>query len=373
MAYGQPQIALFVDLENLISTIKHQSQTGIGDFGTQASINFEALIYYIEKQFGDIGKENFFVIANFTHYNQQLGGLNRLATLINVDSFDSREVRSKQQHTPGKRHVIQNYSDMALAFQAGVHIATSPADIYIFVTGDAAFAAVATLIQVHYKRQVHFILPDENKAAAILKERFLYTPFSETQPAPRMEPKNAVENEIIEKVIDQPAANDPVEIIRDAVTKLRLEFTVAIPSALIRSFLGTQTAQKILDRARTEEVIDLWTGKNDIEFISLQKERMFGKIVEMPSRKGIEQAARVLLAVTEIANQTERPASRSDWRKRLRELLKFSNAESKKWLDLLLAAGILRDERIQRPDITLDSIIPFIHQVEINLSPTRNQ
>ena len=301
MKYGQPEIALFVDLENLISAIKHQSQKGIGDFGTQASIDFEALTQYIEKQFGSINKEDFFVIANFAHYNQQLGGLNRMATLINMDSFEAREVRNKHQHSPGKRYVIQNYSDMAIAFQAGIHLANAPADIYIFVTGDAAFAAVASLIQKGYKRQVHFFLPDENKAAAILKERFLCIPFSETQP-------ERVHLKSVSRKKDEPSINMPEtpskqnsRAIQDAVAQLRIEFRTAIPTKLIRSLIGPKTAQKQLDRARTEEVIDLWIKENEKgdrnEFISLQKERLYGKVIEMDTRTGLLQASNILFSI----------------------------------------------------------------------------
>ena len=373
MIAGQPRISLMVDLENLISAIKNQSKIGIGDYGTQADIDFEALLRFIEKQFGAVSKEDFVVAANFSHYNQQLGGLNRLATLIHVDSFDSREVRSKQQHSPGKRYVIPNYSDMALAFLAGAHIAAEPADIYIFVTGDAAFAAVASLIQERYKRQVHFILPDENKAAAVLKERFLCIPFSETQPAPatRQEHSGAIPD--LEDGSGQPPDNPNTERIRNAVAQLRLEFHTAIPSALIRCLLGPAVAQQQLDRARTEEVIDLWTDEDQNEFISPQTERLYGKVVKMPTRIGLLQASNLLFAVAQIAEQeAERPVSRSDWRKRLKQTLQISNAESKKWLDLLFTAGILRDEHIQRPDLTLDSIISFIHKAEATLSPSRN-
>ncbi len=372
MNYGQPQIALFVDLENLVSTIKHQSQEGIGDFGAQASIDFEALVRYIEKQFGSVNKENFFVVANFAHYNQQLGGLNRMATLINMDSFEAREVRSKQQRTPGKRHVIRNYSDMAIAFQAGSHIAGIPADIYIFITGDAAFAAVASLIQERYKRQVHFILPDENRAAAILKERFFCIPFSETQPEPSL-PKNEPEgNRDTQIDTISPSVNENTESIKNAVAQLRKEFHTAIPSKLIQSLIGPGTAQQQLARARTEEVIDLWTNGGENEFISLQKERLYGKIVKMETRAGLLQAAQILFSVAQIAEQSQRPVSRSDWRKQLKQHLNISNAESKKWLDLLITTGILRDEHIQDPWITLDSAIPFLHQAEENFYSPRN-
>ena len=376
MKYGQPEIALFVDLENLISTIKHQSQKGIGDFGTQASIDFEALTQYIEKQFGSVNKENFFVIANFAHYNQQLGGLNRMATLINVDSFEAREVRSKHQHSPGKRYVIQNYSDMAIAFQAGIHLANSPADIYIFITGDAAFAAVASMIQERYKRQVHFILPDENKAAAILK-RFLCIPFSETQPERIQQRSISEKKDETSTGIPETPSKQNTRTIQDAVAQLRIEFRTAIPTMLIRSLIGPKTAQKQLDRARTEEVIDLWTKENETgdsnEFISLQKERLYGKIIEMDTRPGLLQASNILFSIAQTAEQTQKPASRSDWRKQLKQRLNISNAESKKWLDLLLTTQVLRDERIQDPDITLDSVIPFIHQAEAKFTLSRNE
>ena len=194
-----------------------------------------------------------------------------------MDSFEAREVRSKQQRSPGKHHVIQNYSDMAIAFQAGSHIGSTPADIYIFVTGDAAFAAVASLIQERYKRQVHFILPDENKAATILKERFFCIPFSETQPAPSFPKNEPEENGGLPVNAVRTPSNSNTEAIENAVAQLRKEFHTAIPSKLIQSLIGPGAAQQQLARARTEEVIDLWTNGDENEFISLQKERLYGK------------------------------------------------------------------------------------------------
>ena len=90
MRIASNRVAIFMDYENLISTLKHKSQKGNGDFGVSSPINFEAFANYISANFGSLEKSDFIVAANFAHYNQQLGGLNRIATLIDVDSFEAR-------------------------------------------------------------------------------------------------------------------------------------------------------------------------------------------------------------------------------------------------------------------------------------------
>lgn len=355
--------ALLVDYENLISTLKHQSQTGNGDFGTAASlIDFEALVGYIRKNYGSLTKEDFIVAANFTHYNPQLGGLNRLATLIELDSFEAREFRSKNQNSAGKRYVVENYADMALAFEAGRHAALHPADIYIFITGDKAFSAVASLIYQKYQREVRFIFPNPDSAGIILKERYIWQSFSETQAISH--PPAPDKNDLTSEEIPVKIQSDPADQIRELIAALRKEFSTAVPTNIVRAALGPSNAQRLLDRSRTEEKIDLWQSDAGIECISLIEERLYGKIIRMETRPTIAAAANILLAAAQTAQSFPKPASRADWRKAIKQNTGISSSESKKWLEILFQSGILRNQQIGVPLINQTTIICFLHLSE---------
>jgi NYN domain len=245
------RVALFVDFENLYTSLKRGLRKGSEDFGESPPIDFDALVAFVQAAYGNLDRNDFIVAANFTHYNAQIGGLSRLARLVEVDSFEPRQVRSQEQNTPGKRYVIKNYSDMVLAFQAGAHVSTNPADIYIFITGDKAFAAVASAIQGQYKKKVLFIFPNSENAAQILRERFEWISFEDTQPELEAldERPQEKENEI---------APDSFAALRTIISTLRREFSSGLPADLVLAMLENKGGQKFIDRARSEEVVDLW-------------------------------------------------------------------------------------------------------------------
>ena len=237
--------ALFIDFENLYQTLKDLSRQGRGDFGESPKIDFEYLAAQIQDQYGALEQDDFIVAGNFSHYNQQLGGLNRVATIVNTDSFLPRPVRKQDQKTPGKRYVIRNYADMVLAFEVGRHLETHPADIYIFVAGDAAFSAVGRMVQEKYGKPVEFILPNFRRGR-VLKALFTCHSFSDFQPTitPQM-PEAAMAPAEEEETLT------PTDEIVEWVRMLRRELSTAIPAGLVQALLRPSRAQPLLDRGKT--------------------------------------------------------------------------------------------------------------------------
>jgi len=359
--------ALFLDFENLISTLKRKNAQGAGGFGEMPQLDFEALIAYVEENFGSLEQTDFIAAANFTHYNQQTGGLNRLATLVRLDSFEPRSVRSKEQHSPGKRHVVSNYTDMALAFEAGRHAATPPADVYLFVSGDADFAAVGQMLKDRYSRQVVFILPDADMAAQILKEGFTCVAFSDTQ---KPGPPSAGEGIPVATTMTAQASSqeDPFAELPQWVGALRREFRTAVPADLMRAMLGPRRAQRLLDHARSREVIDLWKNDSGVECISLHRERVVGRVVKMETRPVILRCGRVLMAAALESEAQKVPLGPAEWRKVVKSGFAFSNAEAKEWVELLYAAGILRHGHVGSLKLTLPAVVQFLKQAEEKFS-----
>jgi hypothetical protein len=355
------RIALFLDFEILYSTLKSKSSSGIGDFGESPKIDFEYLVEYIHLNYGILEVEDFIVAANFSHYNQQLGGLNRYATALKTNSFEPREIRKLTQRNAGKKHVIRNYADMALAFEAGRHIETRPADFYLFITGDTAFAAVATLIQENYKKQVEFILPDEDKAYT-LRELFPCRPFSEFQPVPEIltAPAEVEPNEELE-------SNQPFRELLETLTFLRRELSTAIPADLIKAILGPSTSSRLLGHARSEKFIDIWENETGQECLSLREERVVGKIVKMGTRPAVQIASRVLYISAAASEGINQPMSRADWRKRIRMDGGFSNMEAKFWLKRLFSHQILRDGHSELGNLDPNKVLDFVRSAEKHL------
>ncbi|MCD4671650.1 MAG: NYN domain-containing protein [Anaerolineaceae bacterium] len=348
--------ALFIDFENLYTTLKNLHKQGVGDFGASPSIDFESLAEYVNQNAGNLTKDDTYAAANFSHYNKQLGGLNQFSQIINVDSFEPYQHHHSQKSSPGKKHVIHNYSDMALAFQAGLHAARNSADVYLFITGDGAFAAVADRL-VLAGRQVQFILPDPGSANHILNERYLCIPFQETQPEKKPEPKILSASPVQEKA-------KPYQKGVKMIAEFRREFSTAIPANLIKAALGPSSANRLLDHARSEQAIDLWQSEAGVNCISLREERLYGKIVVMEPRPAFAQAAEILYVVAVIAESKKPPPTRADWRRALKEYLNLSSSESKYWLKLLLACGILQDSRLKQPDFTTTDIKTFLMNAE---------
>jgi hypothetical protein len=360
MTAKEIRAALFVDFENLYATLKRKLRQGEGDFGISPYLDFEYLVEYIHTHFGQLLVEDFIVAANFAHYNQQIGGLNHLATLIKVDSFEPRSARSQDQHSPGKRHVIPNYSDMVLAFEAGRHVMANPADIYLFVTGDASFAAIASAIHDTFHRQVVFILPDIDSAAQILKERFTCLPFVETQPEKNDEEEGKIEAEINDLV----ETADPFTGLLLIIKTLRREFSSAIPVELVKAMLGPSSTQPLLEHARSREKIDLWESERGVACISLREERVVGKIIKMEARSSIVTCARLLYIAALTSQNLKQPIGTAEWRKLLKENGHFSNAEAKLWVERLFEKGILHHGQMGDLKLGLDAVISFIRAVE---------
>lgn len=351
-----PRVAVFLDFENLVSSYKNQTRRGVGDYGTTPDLDFTAFIEHIESNYGSLTKEDFVAAANFSHYNNQLGGLNRYATLLEVDSFEPRAVRQLEQSSAGKRHVIEQYADMVLAFEVGRHVAIQPADIYIFITGDKSFAALADAIRGYYQKQVVFFLPDPDRSASLtLKEQFLCLPFEVTQPREIKLEEPVVVLPSIEQELENPSNR-----VKPLVTHFREALRTAIPADLLRAELGPSKAQKLLDRARSEEQIDLWINEQGVECVSSRGERLYGKIQIMDSRPAVIETARVVLAVAKAAESGQTPASRADWRRHVKEAANLSNTAAKQWLELLLEHGILRDHALTKPQINQTNLITLI-------------
>lgn len=355
------RIALFLDFENLYSTLKSKTSRGIGDFGESPKIDFEYLVEYIHLNYGILEAEDFIVAANFSHYNRQLGGLNRYATALETDSFEPRAIRKRTQRSSGKKHVIRNYADMALAFEAGRHIETRPADFYLFITGDAAFAAVATLIRENYKKQVEFILPDPD-SAYLLRELFPCRPFAEFQPEPET---HAALTE--EDPDEEPDSVQPFRDLLETLIFLRRELSTAIPADLIKAILGPSTSQRLLDHARSERLIDLWENETGQVCVSLREERIVGKIVKMGTRPAVQVASQVLYISAAASEQINLPMSRANWRKRIRTDGGFSNAEAKFWLEQLFSHYILKDGHSELGQLKPTKVVGFIRAAEEHL------
>jgi uncharacterized LabA/DUF88 family protein len=350
-----PKAALFVDYENLYNTLKRRSRAD-GDFGV-AHIDFEALAGYVRKNFGTLAAEDFIVVANFRQYNRQMGGLNRLARLVDVNAFEARAVRNQDAQTAGMKFVARNYSDMALAYLAGLHAGSEGADVYVFVSGDSAFAAVAEQL-ARSGKDVVFIIPDD-APSPLLGERHHCVPFSETQPPPGEPVKEEPANQ---PQADAPAS--PSDQIAAMLSSLQREFTGSgIPAGLLCAVLGPGRAQKLLDRARSESVIDLWKDTEGVECASVTQMRMNGRVVPMTVRPRLRLAAKVLLELARAVEGNLRQWTLPDWRKAIKEAGGFSNNEAKEWLDVLLEVGILRAAALNRPDFRLDKVIGFINKV----------
>ncbi len=346
-----PRVALFLDFENFYSTLKKRTIGHKAPFGASPHLDFEQLVDYIEAHYGTLAREDFIVVANFTHYNPQIGGLNRVATVIDAQSFQHREARQRRfGHGKGKRFVIKNYADMRLAFEVGRHVATRPAEIYMLGSGDEAFTAIGrTLRQMGF--QVIFLAADPHSEATDLNIQleFDLLDFAITQRAPEPEPT------------PQPApttasVRDQAEEVTALVGTLRRELSTAIPLKLVEALLGPTRAAEAIRRAQGAGKIDLWDSPSGVQCVSLQSERLYGKVQVMESRPEVVAAAELLEAVHRIAGQAPPGADRAYWRRALRETLGVSNRQAKALLQRLLALGILTDGRMTHPHVTLEAL-----------------
>jgi len=347
-----PRVALFLDFENFYTSLKRRTvgRKG-GPFGASPHMDFEQLVAYIEANYGSLAKEDFIVVANFTHYNPQIGGLNKVATLIDAQSFQSRAARQRHfGRGKGKKFVIKDYADMRLAFEIGRHVATRPADIYMLGSGDEAFTAIGRTLRDELGLPVVFLVADYHSPSVDynIKAEFDLLDFSATQQEPHPEPPPAQPE-------PQPEAA-PAEQLTALVGTLRREFSTAIPVALVEALLGPENAQEAIRRAQGAGKIDLWESPAGVPCISLQTERLFGKVQVMESRPELAATARVLAALHHIARHAPPTADRPYWRRALREALGLSNKQAKALLQTLLALGVLEDGRMTHPRVTIEDV-----------------
>ncbi len=352
-----PRVALFLDFENLYTTLKRRTAGARNPYGYSPRMDFPALVRYIEERYGTLAPEDFIAVANFTHYNPQLGGLNRVATVIDAQSFMGPQVRRRVQRSHGKKWVIHNFADMRLAFEVGRHVATRPADIYILGSGDEAFTALGrTLRELGF--QVLFLVADTRSAStdANILEEFDVLDFLVTQPAPEPE-----EEEPSGRAEDAAAAApDPTDALVDLVAALRRGLRTGIPVNLVVALLGVERGARLLDQASGQGRVDVWDSPEGVRCVSLQQERVFGQVQKMAVREDVAEAARVFFAVASVAQELPPRPDRAFWRKALRRQLGLSNKEAKALLQRLLAAGVLHDARLDRPRLTVEGLEKFL-------------
>ncbi len=351
-----PRVALFLDFENFYTTLKRRTIGRRGPFGASPHLDFEQLVAYIEENYGDLAPQDFIAVANFTHYNPQIGGLNRVATVIDAQSFQSRRARQHRfGHGKGKKFVIRNYADMRLAFEVGRHVETRPADIYMLGSGDEAFTAIGRTLRGMGFPVVFLVAdPDSPSVDFNIREEFDLLDFAVTQrePEPEPEPQPA-------ETASQP---DEGEALVALIGDLRREFSTAIPVALVEAILGPAKAQEALRKAQGRGQIDLWESPSGVPCVSLQSERLFGKVQVMESRADLVAAAQVLAAVHRIAQTAPPHADRPYWRRALRQALGLSNRQAKMLLQTLLQVGVLADGRMTQPRVTLDALRAILAQ-----------
>lgn len=344
--------ALFLDYENLVATLKKRTADAHHPYGRPPKLDFERLVAFLESRFGALGRSDFIAVANFSHYNRQAGGLNRVATTIHVASFLPRQERRRRQSSPGKRYVYKNYADMRLAMEIGKHLATRPADVYLLCTGDGAFAAVARALQQAGKRVV-FILPQPEMADSALLHDFEWLDYAEieaTFPLEEPEPEAPA----------TPPTPEPDEVDRfcDVLATLRRALTTAIPVDLMLAIYGPERGQQLLNKAQGQGRIDLWDNPEGIRCLSLQSERLSGVVQKMSTRPEVAEQARLLRLIAEIAHR-HRPRDRATWRRHL-HAQGLTNRQAKALLTRLMELGILETAHLDQPRLTPERVLRLL-------------
>jgi len=350
--------ALFVDFENLYISLKRQDQDEKGSNRSTLHIDFDYLVKSIDRTYGALEPGDFFLSANLSRFGQALSGIDRYATLINLDDPGTGLTGDQKLRRTAGNFSIKNYACMTLAFEAGKHVEKNPTDFYLFVGTDASLAAIARALRDRHHRQVEFLLPAPEKAT-VLKALFPCRPFMDFQPQPGK--KVPSEEGAALGVISQ---RDPTLRLLELLSSLRREFSTAIPVDLLKAMLGPASSQRLLDRARTESKIDLWKNDAGIQCVSRYEERVVGKVVKMNTRPAMAQAAKILFITASASENLKLPVSRADWRKILKREGSFTNAEAKFWLEQLFEQGILKDGIRGRLKLALEDVISFVKRVE---------
>ncbi len=354
-----PRAALFLDFENLYTTLKRRTASARNPYGFSPRMNFPALVRYIEERYGTLAREDFIAVANFTHYNPQLGGLNKVATVIDAQSFMGPQVRRRVQRSHGKKWVIRNFADMRLAFEIGRHVATRPADVYILGSGDEAFTALGRTLR-EQGFQVVFLVADTHSTAtdANILAEFDVIDFLVTQPEPEPEPQRPPTADETEA----PAPASPGERTANLVADLRRRLRTGVPVNLVVALLGLPHGPAWLDQAAGQGLVDVWDSPEGVRCVSLQQERVFGQVQKLTVRPVVAEAGRVFFAVATLAQQLPPHPDRAFWRKGLRQQLGLSNRQAKALLQRLLAAGVLHNAHLHQPRLTVTTLERFLAQ-----------
>ncbi|NPA06054.1 MAG: NYN domain-containing protein [Chloroflexi bacterium] len=363
------RVALFLDFENLYTTLKNRTAGHRNPYGFSPRMNFEHLVDYIESRYGTLAREDFIAVANFSHYNPQLGGLNRVATVIDAQSFMAPKVRSRRQRSPGKRWVIRDFADMRLAFEIGQHVATRPADIYILGSGDEAFTAIGrTLREMGF--EVLFLVADTESSAtdANILSEFSVIDFLVTQrPEEEDEPTDETEPET------EPETTNPHAAVVDLLTHLRRELRTGIPVDLLYALLPPGQGETLVRRAHGAGAIDLWESPEGIRCASLRSERLYDQVQPLSVREDVAEAARVFRAVADLAPTLPTHPDRATWRRALKARLGLSNRQVKRLLQRLLDAGVLLDADLAHPRLTRHTLYHWLKSSPHESSPTSPQ
>jgi hypothetical protein len=348
------RVAIFLDYENLHVTLKKRASTAAHRFGFSPKVDFNAFVRAVEARFGPVQRRDFMVVANFSHYDLQKGGLNQVAELVNVDSFEARTVRQEEQPSPGKKYVVREYADMRLAFEVGKHAATHPADLYLLVTGDKAFAAVGDGLRAR-GIDVIFVLPDSEKAGFILLEHFEHLDIEELHLL--TEGEEGTENDISRSIDRDP---EPVDLLAQTISKLRQTLHTAVPVYLIGALVGPAVSGPLLKRAQSQGRIDLWTDPQGVECVSLQEERVYGKVVQQTVRKEIAERAQMIYHVARVAEAGKIDRSRAAWWRAIREAKGCTVREAKQTVEELLETGVLRIDNLDKVFLTMKNVLTYL-------------
>lgn len=352
----KPRIALFIDYENLYTTLR-DTEEDTSPYGLPPKLDIARLVKAIHASFGSLEKKDFIVAGNPSHYDFQKGGLNRFATIIEVDSFQSPSARKLEQPVDGMKYVEKNYTDMRLAMEIGIHVATNPADTYIIISGDADFVPVARVLR-QQGHEVHFILPDEHKAALSIKDEFPWSDYRQLLAnLPEAEMPVSSGNSKPEPPASQP--KDLYQVFLETVRTFRHQLSSPVPLALLYTQYPEDVLTELLTLNKRRKHLDQRKLQGGEIVLTFRTERLRGEIPQVEVREDLLTYARVLKAVEEIA-RLEKPSTRTAWRNALRERLGLSSKQSKQILEDLQKGKILRPGKWAQPDLDMQTICRFL-------------
>ncbi len=358
------RVALFVDYENFYTALRQEQASAARPYGATPRLDFEQLARYVTEQFGPLAREDFVVVANFAHYDPQKGGLNRLSTLVDADSFEDRHERQQTQASPGKRHVVPNYADLRLAFEIGQHAATRPAATYLIASGDGAFAAVGRALQ-EQGREVIFLLASPPTAALLIKNSFKWIPVPPLMASAGAAPPA----ETAPPAGPPPAA--PVDELCATLTRLRRELTSAIPVGLVEAIFGVAAAEQLIKQAHGQGKVDTWKDPTGILCVSLREDRLRGKIAPMPVRPALATRAALLQELAHIVAAGLSEPTEVQWRRALPRYTGLSVKAAKRLLEILLEMKILRYGEFDRLYLPLPVALDFLRREDMPEPPPR--